>query len=115
MKTCNYRVYRDNLGDCSNHGLSSYVDSGLLFFDCSKESAIEYCQQNGLNPNYQFYLKKRILWNEDHSVAVPLVDAENSSLMFGGNFLYTSNGAGYHFDGERVVRPIPSHDRVETN
>ena len=71
MKTCNYRVYRDNLGDCSNHGLSSYVDSGLLFFDCSKESAIEYCQQNGLNPNYQFYLKKRILWNEDHSVAVP--------------------------------------------
>lgn len=33
MEKCQYKVYRANgIGDCSNHGLSSYVNDALLFF-----------------------------------------------------------------------------------
>lgn len=114
MKICQYYVYRaNNMVDCSNHGISSYVDKGLLFFNCSVESAIKHCKENGLNPNFQFYLKRRIIWGEDHSIVVPLVETNNESLMFGGNFLYTKNSMGYHFAGERTVRLIPIHDRIE--
>lgn len=116
-------IFRDaNIGDCTNNGLSSRVSNGLLFWNCSREEAIAWCKENGEDPNVHFIINKRILWGEDHSFAEPLVKPAGLQ-MFGGNFIYTSNGNFYHFDKfvpgigampEKTNRPIPIHDRFES-
>lgn len=114
MKKSLYSVLRNaELGDCTGHGLSSRVTRTKLFWDCTKEEAIDWCMKNHEAPDLQMYLVKRDLWGEDHSYAEPLVKPDNANQMFGGNFLYTSNGNSYHFDGEKCTRPIPIHDRFE--
>lgn len=114
MKKSYYSVFRsaDNY-DCTANGLSSKVIAGHLFWDCTREEAIEYCEKHNIDPNKQFYLKQRMLWGEDHSYATPLIMKEGIN-MFGGNFLYTSNSDSYIFKGERVTRPIQIHDRFES-
>lgn len=113
MRHTNYFVYRsaDN-DDCSAEGLSSKVTRAKMFFQCSREEAIEYCKDNNIDPALCFFLKERTLWNEDHSFAEPLIKPRGSQ-MFGGNFLYTSDCSGYTFKGEKCHRPIPIHDRFE--
>ena len=116
-------IFRDaSIGDCTNNGLSSRVTSGLLFWNCSREEAIKWCNENDINPNLQFIINKRILWGEDHSFAEPLIKPDGLQ-MFGGNFIYTSNGYFYRFDKvdphvgkikEMTNRPIPIHDRFES-
>lgn len=106
-----------NLGDCTGNGLSSKVDSGYLFWNCSREEAIEYCKEKNIDPTKQFIIKERELWGEDHSYAEPL-DLEfwkrpNSVQQFGGNFIYTSNSNCFKYRGETVTRPIKVHDRFE--
>ena len=113
MNASCYSVFRDNLGDSTGGGLSSYVDTAIMFSGCSREEALRYCEEHDIDPALQFFLEKRVLWGEDHSVAVPLLTEKEGCRMFGGNFLYTSNSNSYHFDGERVTRPIPIHDRFE--
>lgn len=114
MKKCLYSVFRAaDMSDCTLNGLSSRVNGGWMFFDCTRNEALEYCYENNINPNEQFFLVKRELWNEDHSYAEPLIKPNHKNQMFGGNFLYSSNGIGYHFDSERCVRPIAIHDRFE--
>lgn len=114
IKKANYSVFRNvEFGDCSNCGLSSQVTSGWMFYDGTREEAFQYCAENGLNPNFQFFLCERMLWGEDHSFAEPLVLQEGAQT-FGGNFLYTSNGSSFHFKNEQTTRPIPIHDRFES-
>ena len=64
---------------------------GTLFWNCSCEEAIQWCNENDENPTSCFIMKERILWGEDHSYAEPL-DIEfwkklNSVQQFGGNFI----------------------------
>ena len=114
MKHCLYSVLRDADGsDYSNHGLSSRVTSTYLFWDCTNAEAIAFCEEHNINPNNQFILVDRTLWGEDHSYAEPLVKPDGMAQTSGGNFLYTSNGNGFKFRGEKVGRPIPVHDRFE--
>ena len=116
MKKCFYGVYRDadpSIGDCTLNGLSNRVVSGWMFFECTRKTAIKYCEENNINPNDCFFLCKRKLWGEDYSYAEPLIKLTGKNQMFGGNFLYSSNAIGYHFKDEKCVRPIPIHDRFE--
>lgn len=108
-----YSVLRRAEGNCTNNGLSNKVTNGWMFFDCSREEAIQYCKNNQINPEKCFYLAKRMLWGKDHSYAEPLVKQQGCQ-MFGGNFLYTSDGGSFKFEGENFTRPIPVHDRFET-
>lgn len=108
-------VYRCSAhGDCSANGLSSQVDTGLLFWNCKREEAIAYCQQNNIDPSKQFYLVERELWGENHSYAEPLVKPDQMAQTFGGNFLYTSCSNGYNLGYTKCNVPIPIHDRFDT-
>lgn len=102
------------IGGCNNNGLSERVTSGQMFWDCTREEAIEWCKENNRDPEKQFYLVNRILWDEDHSYAEPLVKPEGMAQTAGANFLYTCNGGSFKFKGEKCTRPIPIHDRFET-
>ena len=109
-------VYRNNLGDCTGGGITSRVDNCTLFFDCSKEEALDYCKENHENPEDQLYLVKRQLWGEDHYFAEPLVkpaDASQCVQQFGGNYIMTSDGRFPHQNGLVTAYPIPVHDRFE--
>ena len=116
MKFTTVFVFRSSLGDCTGNGLSSNVDSGYLFWDCSHEEAIDYCNNNNIDPTKQFIIKNRELWGEDHSYAEPLdIDywGKGGNQMFGGNFIYTSDNNFYKYKGEKIGRPIKVHDRFE--
>lgn len=107
-------VFRTNhFKDCSNNGLSSKVNSAHLFWNCTKEEALEYCEENMINPKYQFFLVKRMLWGEDHAYVEPLIKPEGKIQTFGGNFIYTSNGNFYKMHGLSTNTPIAIHDRFE--
>ncbi len=109
-------VYRDDLGDCTNGGITSRVNHPTLFFDCTKDAAIDYCKLNNINVNDQLYLVKRKLWNEDHFYAEPLVkpiEAEHCNQVFGGNYIMTCDGRFPRQNGLTTAYPIPVHDRFE--
>lgn len=107
-------VFRSaSYSDCTNNGLSSRVDTSTLFFDCTREEAINWCKENGKSPEYMFFLVKRELWGEDHSYAEPLIKPEGKVQVFGGNFLYTSDSRMYKTGG-KYKTPLPIHDRFDT-
>lgn len=114
MKTLFVTVFRPaGYPDCTSNGLSSRVDSSTLFFDCTREEAIEWCKSNGKSPEYMFFLVPRELWGEDHAYAEPLVKPEGKAQSFGGNFIYTSDSRMYKTGGIYKV-PVPIHDRFDT-
>jgi len=109
-------VYRSPLGDCTGGGVTSRVSETTLFFNCTREEAIEYCKKEGINPENQLFLVKRQLWGEDHFYAEPLVkpaDAGHCNQMFGGNYIMTSDSRFPHQNGLTTAYPIPVHDRFE--
>ena len=110
-------VYRFNHGDCTGGGVSSRVTDPTLFFDCTREQAMEHCKETHMNPEDQLLLVKRQLWGEDHYYAEPLVkpaDAGRCNQMFGGNYIMTSDSRFPRQNGLRTAYPIPVHDRFET-
>ena len=115
MKHLLYFVLTNPSGDdYTNHGLSSRVEAALLFWDCSREEAIDYCKQHNIRPEDQFFLVKRMLWEENHDYAEPLIKPEDKAQSFGGNWLHTSHSAGYNQGYCRTPFPIPIHDRFDT-
>lgn len=113
LKHRRYSILRNaDLGDCTNHGLSSYVNSCEMFWDCTRKEAIDYCLENNMNPELHMYLHSRELWGEDHSYAEPLIKPEGKNQVFGGNYM-VSDSAGYKFGKEMTTRPVPIHDRFE--
>lgn len=99
--------------DCTNNGLSARVDNAELFWDCSREEALEWCKEHQKDPEKQFIIVNRELWGEDHSYAEPLMKPEGKAQVFGGNFLYTSDSRMYK-TGRIYKVPVPIHDRFET-
>ena len=109
-------VYRNSLGDATGGGITSRVTAPTLFYNCTREAAIEYCKGKGINPGDQLFLVKRQLWGEDHYYAEPLVKPANAgqcNQMFGGNYIMTSDGRFPHQNGLKTAYPIPVHDRFE--
>ena len=113
MKKTLVHVFRWSLGDCTGNGLSNNVDEGYLFWNCTRDEAIEWCKQSNIDPTKHFIIRERELWGEDHSYAEPLIKPENRAQVFGGNFLYTSDSRMYKTGGIYKV-PVPIHDRFET-
>ena len=103
-----------DLGDCTNHGVTSRHNKMTLFMECTKDEAIKYCQEKGIDLDSALYLNMRKLWGEDHPFAEPMVRPNDKiGPMFGGNFVYTSDSRQYKFGGIYHL-PIPVHDRFET-
>lgn len=122
MKRLSVDVYRHNYNtfggryyDPTNGGVTSQRDTFTLFWDCTKEEAIKYCEENSRDLNSCLYLVNRELWGEDHSYAEPLFKPKNCcGPMFGGNFVWTCDSRLYKMDGKLCACPIPVHDRFET-
>jgi len=114
METLFVTVFRPaGFPDCTSNGLSSRVDSSILFSNCTRSEAIAWCNEKGKNPDKQFILVPRELWGEDHAYAEPLIKPEGKAQSFGGNFLYTSDSRMYKTGGIYKV-PVPIHDRFDT-
>lgn len=93
-------VYRDNIGDCTNNGISAKQDSLILVdvpgpFDGNETNSVQ--------------LVKRFLSGRYYYHVEPLIKLEGMvGPMFGGNFIYTSDSR-FPLD-----YPIPIHDRFES-
>ena len=121
MKKLSVDVYRSNttfMGvtyDCTNGGITSRHDTLMLFWNCTRDEAKNYCGENGIDTDTCLFLVKRELWGEDHSYAEPLIRPENKvGGMMGGNFVYTCDSRLYKLNGLTCASPIPVHDRFES-
>lgn len=104
-------VYRHADGcDCTNNGITS-KHTELWLFDGDKEECITYAKENGI-ADKSLWLNRRILWNEKHYFAEPLIEPDICGPhMMGGNFVYSCDGAFSALCGDH---PLPVHDRYET-
>lgn len=100
VKALRIYVYRSNLGDCTNEGVSGKTDT--LYIECQR-GAVEVEDDDPrlmeVVEGYRgsFHLEPR---NGKRKGCV--------GWMMGGNFAYTSDGRfGYGY-------PLPIHDRQET-
>lgn len=95
-------IYRDDLGDCTNGGISSQVKNiTVTAFDGPFEP-----DENAP----EFKLVKRFLFGRDYYHLEPVKPCPSNHVgyMMGGNFAYTSDSR-FPFD-----YPLPIHDRSET-
>jgi hypothetical protein len=101
-------VYRNDLGDSTNGGITSNVKSILLC--TSKEEAVEEMKK-GVPA---LYLENRNLSHGMYKTAYPGTSKPNGHVgyMAGGNFVYTSDSRFSEYFGTSY--PIPVHDRSET-
>ena len=102
-------VLRDELGDCTNGGVSSRSNTLELFaphLSCAQVA--NYCLENGIDVNSVVKLVYRE--NLDYIHAEPIVD-RGRWYMFGGNYLKTSESRFKDLTGMRY--PVPVHDRTE--
>lgn len=116
MKQIRVSVYRAaDMGDCTNNGVTSRHRSMILFYAGTKDEAMAYCQEKGIDPDRCLYLVERTLWGEQHNYAVPLVRPDNvCGPMFGGNFVYTCDSRLAQAMGTTTTEPVSVHDRFET-
>lgn len=96
-------VYRDGLQDCTANGQSSRTDRGVL----TGIGIAEIFEPSDDAPEYVF-VKDSVCGGKIRLRAIPRdLYEEGVWTMFGGNFLYTSDG---RFPSDS---PIKIHDRVE--
>ncbi len=121
MRPVNLSIYKHrpwvNEGyDPSNGGISLCLDDIYVFpEEATKHEIAEWCLKLRVRPSEVCRLNKRMLWGEKHYFIEPVMQPKHKvGPMFGGNFAYTSNGIFADFLGERITRPIPIHDRFET-
>lgn len=104
---------RPALGDCTNNGITYRNDMLKLLWGGTRQDAIQYATDKGLDLSKCLYMVERELWGEDHSFATPLIEPNGMCRVFGGNYV-EGDGNCYRFRGEMCGRPIPVHDRYET-
>ena len=102
--------------DCTIGGVSSRLDSIEVFSaDATNAQIAAWCLKNRVRPSDVCRLNKRMLWGEKHYTIEPVMHPKGKvGPMFGGNFAYTSDGIWADMLGERTGRPLPIHDRFET-
>lgn len=117
MKKLYVSVFRDAdlTSDCTNNGISARHNRIRVFWDCTREQAIKYCSENNIDTDDCGILIERNLWGEEHPYIEPLIKPKGKiGGMFGGNFVYTSNGIFYSPLRSGCQVAIPIHDRYET-
>jgi len=103
MKGLMVEIYRDSkLGDCTNGGVSSKCNGGVITGDRVK---CDVFSPDDNNPEYVI-MEKHVNGLYLYAVPKELVGS-GKWVMFGGNFLYTSDS---RFPSGQ---PIAIHDRVE--
>lgn len=109
MKTLLTFTLRNSLGDCTNNGLSSKVDSSYLVWDVDPLNEDQILEDFYNEKGEDFFVgKERTLFGEYSIIAVPYtIWKSGRHSMMGGNFLYTSDS---RFPSDA---PIAIHDRVE--
>lgn len=102
--------------DCTNDGVSSRLDSIEVFSaDATNAQIAAWCLKNRVRPSDVCRLNKRMLWGEKHYFIEPVKKPRRVlGPMFGGNYASTSDGIWAEMLGERTGRPLPIHDRFET-
>ena len=100
-------VYRSNMGDCTNGGISSKYDRLLLVCD---EGFITYDEENP--PENLVRIVTRNLFGTEYKHIEPVkrTDAGNVGYMSGGNLAYTSDSRFRRMSDY----PLSIHDRQET-
>lgn len=102
--------------DPSNGGVSGRLNEVEVFSeDATIDEILAWCEERGVSVNDVCRLNKRILWEEKHYFIEPVVKPKHMvGPMFGGSFADTSDGVWAEILGERTGRPVPIHDRFET-
>lgn len=102
--------------DCTNGGVSSRLDSIVVFSaDATNAQIAVWCLKNRVRPSDVCRLNKRMLWGEKHYFIEPVKKPRHVlGPMFGGNYAGTSDGTWAEMLGELTGRPLPIHDRFET-
>lgn len=113
MNFCFVEVFRAADGvDCTNRGITSKF-THLYLYDGDRDECIAHAKDKGVLDK-SLYLVRRLLWNEKHYYAEPLIKPEDRAQVFGGNFVYTCDGAFSRMLGQSTSTPLPVHDRFET-
>lgn len=100
-----------NSDDCSCNGVTARNNRMWLFVDCTEEEAIKWCEENHADPKEQLIvIRREFPVGKESDYAVPLVYPKGKWIMFGGNFVYTSDSRFSEYCGDR---PLPVHDRIE--
>jgi hypothetical protein len=103
-------IYKNQLGDCTNNGLSSKVDSAYITWGFEIFSSKDQMLENFYNEKGEdfFVIKEHTILGKHSKIAVPYsIYKTGRHSKHGGNFLYTSDP---RFPNDA---PIPIHDRVE--
>ena len=117
MKIAFVSVLAHRDGDWSNHGVTSRFNDMYLYSDCTIEEARTEASLRGRDLDKCLYFVKEMCCGEWNYFAIPLVGPKGKvGPMFGGNFVYTSNGNGEFPRMEGINRNVPLrvHDRYET-
>ena len=102
MKGLICNVYRAKGHDGTNEGVTKFHDRVLLV----GKGVVGVFEEDEDRPTLE--LVRRIIGGHEYIHAVPK-EQTNKNSMFGGNFVYTSDG---RFPNKY---PIPVHDRFEVN
>lgn len=109
-------VYKNGLGDCTAGGLSSIRKSIVAHFQGERNGAVD---GKGWNMDSARMLAQKlpvddviivedVIMSERRLRAIPVALIQMGAwVMYGGNFLHTSDSRGFH-------HPIKIHDRIET-
>ena len=110
---CNVYRYRNGTYDCTNGGESSKFGQLYVFTHrMSRNAALLYIKEKGLNPAQCVQIENRKPCGEDYFDAIPLAPGRRDKWhMFGGNFIFSSDGRFSEVTGSRY--PLPIHDRIE--
>ena len=83
--------------------------------DATDDEIKAWCEKNNEPFEDAMRLNKRVLWGEKHYYIEPVVHPKGKLGPFaGGNYATTSNATWSDILGERTSRPLPIHDRFET-
>ena len=104
MRCLPVEVYKCNLGDCSNGGLSSKVNE--VYIPC----ASGFLNVEEDDPKLVRIVTKDLGFSK-HTHAEPVAEKPKGTVgyMFGGTFIYSSDSRFRDI----AQYPIPLHDRVE--
>lgn len=102
--------------DPTNGGVSSRMDEIVVFSaDATNGQIAEWCMKHRVRPSDVCRLNKRMLWGEKHYYIEPVKKPRwVLGPMFGGNYASTSDAVWADMLGEKTGRPVPIHDRFET-
>lgn len=110
MKKISCSVFRSNIGDCSNGGITNKFDTLNLYSDVNTAEDLANIPEGSL------VLIKRDLFGRSADYVVPVQYAiipfgnvMSKSVMFGGCFVWCSDSRFR----ELSQLPLPVHDRVE--